>query len=734
MASNTSYPRRYYATTYTQLSTIPLKEGNVISIGDTDGLYYDISSTHPGSGDSVVRRKASAVRYVSSLQDAAPEPEIIYVITSGTIETAAGATIPKYNGYVLDTVHSTDTTPVWLEIFNNLEDFNVKNTVDNSGKLYITGSTSNTDDIGTLSKNTNVYIYNDGTNIKLHANLEGKADEAYIADQATQAVNDTNNINLLNYIKNLTVSSGESGSTLIVTHGNNTQDQIPIGGTTPVSVYDETTAGIVNGWGTQVSSDSSGVILSGDGWITPNNLSLHAATADTATSATNDSNSNAITTYYLHNITYNSLDKGIYTVDGAGTTSTNPVVTLPDVFTTSLDGLVPAASASGDTSKFLRGDGTWQDMSDTIPMYQGSTPGLVPQGTGATGTFLQEDGTWATSNTTGSFNSSDKLYIVGATYQQTSTPVVDHTQTSSSNSITLDLTENVYLGKLEAAGQLSGYDSILTIDGSESWAISTTGTNYQEFDCTSLLTDNASTDNIIVSSMEVIGTSDVESVSTIAWVQVADTTGRIVVNKTWAAAQSIDITDITTFTTYLNDNAFTLWYRSSNYTSTSNQYYVASIADNGDIYANVGTIDIATYLGSGDKIDFAAGKITRSDTTKENVATNTNINYIQGEYTITATSATAWSVAWAEDVSTSPSPITNTNSNVYIDNDSLYSNGQIVATSSEVANAIDSLWPVGSVHITVQAYTDPVPLPGTWTYLGSGSMLEETMHYYKRIS
>lgn len=58
---------------------------------------------------------------------------------------------------------------------------------------------------------------------------------------------------------------------------------------------------------------------------------------------------------------------------------------LPPTFSTTASGIVPASGASG-TSKFLRGDGTWQTITDT-------------------------------KNTAGSTNSTNKLYLIGATSQ-----------------------------------------------------------------------------------------------------------------------------------------------------------------------------------------------------------------------------------------------------------------------------------------------------------------------------
>lgn len=80
-----------------------------------------------------------------------------------------------------------------------------------------------------------------------------------------------------------------------------------------------------------------------------------------------------------------------YTVSATDTTY--------NVFTTSDNGLVPKASGTGDTGKYLKGDGTWATPTDTTyNVFNTTTDGLVPKasGTGETGKYLKGDGTWAT--------------------------------------------------------------------------------------------------------------------------------------------------------------------------------------------------------------------------------------------------------------------------------------------------------------------------------------------------
>ena len=100
-------------------------------------------------------------------------------------------------------------------------------------------------------------------------------------------------------------------------------------------------------------------------------------------------------------------------------------------------GLVPAPAAGKQTS-FLRGDATWAIPTDTTYAdFTGATAstdgtsGLVPEPTsGKQSLFLRGDATWAvptnTKNTAGATDSSDKLFIIGATSQDNNPQTYSH--------------------------------------------------------------------------------------------------------------------------------------------------------------------------------------------------------------------------------------------------------------------------------------------------------------------
>ena len=88
----------------------------------------------------------------------------------------------------------------------------------------------------------------------------------------------------------------------------------------------------------------------------------------------------------------------VYKVESNDTWSTSSRPVVPK-FNTTTDGVVPKANGTGDTGKFLKGDGSWDTPTDTTySVFSTSVDGLVPasDGTGETDKFLKGDGTWDT--------------------------------------------------------------------------------------------------------------------------------------------------------------------------------------------------------------------------------------------------------------------------------------------------------------------------------------------------
>jgi len=383
-------PRTYLTTSKTGLSSIPLKNGQVISIWDNDEVWYDAPKN--GARDGVpVRRKISGVRIVSTLPSE-PMTDIVYVYLGSAETLPDGSPLYELRVWINDD---------WLIVGSNKDDANVKTEV-SDGKFYLVGSDTTDTTISTLLKNSAVYVQNG----VIYGDLQGTASNATEANHAAEATlatyADNDNAStpkpITSYLNDVTSDySSNLGTTITFTLGDGTTKDVYTTDTV-YQVYTASVAGLVNGTNTQVLTDTSGLILSGDGWIDIDNITLPSA--DHANSADADGENQSIADTYIKGLSFNTSTRDLTITYGDGDTDTENIPdTTYTVFTTTTDGLVPAASGSGDTSKFLRGDHTWQSLS--VNDYQGATPsapgvhGLVPAASaGETDKYLRSDGTW----------------------------------------------------------------------------------------------------------------------------------------------------------------------------------------------------------------------------------------------------------------------------------------------------------------------------------------------------
>ncbi len=482
MASSASYPRKYYFASNDEIvtpNTIPLRAGNVIAAYDTDAFYYDVPN---GIGGEVIRRKANGIEFVGNMSDARQEPTTIFVVKTGTTTDENGNTINTYSGYRWN---ADLATPAFEEVFNNLRDFKVKSDVlSGAAQAYLVGSISASSDIGILFKSS-AYITADG---KLHGDLDGNAKTATNANKATSAdsaTNDTNGQPITSYVKDVTYSSSINSSILTVTSGSGNPETFNIKDTT-YQVFTASTDGLVaspTDAHTQ-PSDNTNKILTGSGWVNKDNITI-----GTATKAVGDKNNKDITTYLAGATGSDNATGTLITfTNGAGIQSTVQTTnTKYSVFDTTNDGLVPKASGSGDTGKYLMGDHAWH----ALPVFDGTNAGIVPviginangylkgngswggvfagSGTpaglvpapasGDTNKFLKGDGTWSegAQNTAGATQDNAQLYLVGAKVQTVGTGAT----VTYSNSLVY-----TQAGKLYQGGDTSA-DDIFTGDGTE---------------------------------------------------------------------------------------------------------------------------------------------------------------------------------------------------------------------------------------------------------------------------
>lgn len=442
-------PRTYLTTSKTGLADILPKNGQVISIWDSDAVYYDAPADGQRDGQPI-RRKISGVRVVSELP-ANPMTDIVYVYIGehGYIPDPEDPEHPKqlYDMRVW-------VNDAWLVVGSNVDDTTVRTMVTND-KFYIVGAPSIDDNtISALRKNSKVYIENG----ELYGALRGNADTATVANRAlradisTQAENDVDNQPLQNYVYGLSSDATTNlGSTITITKGDGTTSTIRVSDTT-YTTYTASTAGLVPGTSTVMQQDTSNIVLTGDGWV-----AMSSITFPTAASAEKDGLGNIIAETYVASAAYDTSTDILTLTYGDTSTDT---ISIPNteyaVFDVNNDGLVPQPSSS-ETSYFLRGDGTWQSViqaSDTfvggdsghtglVPtstdlelngflkgdatwggVFDTSDNGLVPAAstTGDTLKFLKGDGTWDTptdtQNTAGSeADTTHKLYLIGAQSQ-----------------------------------------------------------------------------------------------------------------------------------------------------------------------------------------------------------------------------------------------------------------------------------------------------------------------------
>ena len=233
--------------------------------------------------------------------------------------------------------------------------------------------------------------------------------------------------------------------------------------------------------------------LRGDGtWQTPPNTTYGVATTEDngLMSATDKKKLDGIETganKYTHP-SYTARTSGLYkiTVDASGHVSAVTAVTKADITALGIpgsdtnttyavfkgatasaagtSGLVPAP-ASGYTSRYLRGDGTWQTPPNTTySNFKAATAsaaggsGLVPApAAGENDEYLRGDGTWATppnttysnatTSTAGLMSSADKAKLDGIASGANKTTVDTSLSTTSTNPVRNSVVTNALNGK-----------------------------------------------------------------------------------------------------------------------------------------------------------------------------------------------------------------------------------------------------------------------------------------------
>ena len=386
--------RTFLLTEKGNIPNINPKNGQIIAAYDSDEVWYDAPADGTRDGDPV-RRKVSGIKVVTTLPEdenppKTPMEDIVYVYIGD-------------HGTLPDTEQNLYDMRVWVNgewyvVGTNKDDSCVKSTVVVNDKFYLVGTDQATESVGSLVKNTNIFIQNGVINGTFKGNVDGKANTAGTADAANTDSREQPITNYLYDISTTPASPASTGSTLTFTVGNGTTKTINVQDTRyEVFTQHTNVPGLVNGTDTTVNSDTTGLLLSGSGWIDMNNIDF-----PTMDSAEKDASGQVITATYVKDATWDDVSREL-TLQYGDDTYGNPI-TIPDTtygeVTTSNAGLAPALPTTAATTKYLRGDKQWA----TLPVFKasGNNSGLVPDATSSDANkFLKGDGTWGGTFSTG---------------------------------------------------------------------------------------------------------------------------------------------------------------------------------------------------------------------------------------------------------------------------------------------------------------------------------------------
>ena len=316
----------------------------------------------------------------------------------------------------------------------------------------------------------------------------------YVASKGVmkKALGDKNGKDLTTYVTGLSVN----GKTVTFTRGDGTSGTIQTQDTnTTYSAFKGATSSAAGGSGlvpAPAQGDQAKFLKADGTWGTPPNTTYGVATgeANGLMSAADKKKLDGIATganNYTHP-SYTARTSGLYkiTVDVSGHVSAVTAVTKADITALGIpgsdtnttyavfkgatsdaagtSGLVPAPS-TGYTSRYLRGDGTWQTPPNTTySTFKAATAsvaggsGLVPApAAGENDEYLRGDGTWATptnttynnatTSTAGLMSAADKVKLDGIAAGANKTTVDTSLSTTSTNPVRNSVVTNALNGK-----------------------------------------------------------------------------------------------------------------------------------------------------------------------------------------------------------------------------------------------------------------------------------------------
>lgn len=194
---------KYITATAEQLPTVPIVDGQIIAISNSDAFFYDMGST---------RRPVSGQKMVESLPESTDGiyPNTLFYVTSGDNKGIVWWTGTEF-----------------IVVANQNTDQNVLSQSTETKQFYLSGSLDASDSTSSLVKRSDVYVDAQG-NIHAPGYKGGKADESWSADNAANAEKATND-GIGNEIAETYISDiRQDGDKLILTFGNGNTKEVNI--------------------------------------------------------------------------------------------------------------------------------------------------------------------------------------------------------------------------------------------------------------------------------------------------------------------------------------------------------------------------------------------------------------------------------------------------------------------------------------------------------------------------
>lgn len=438
-------PRTYLMTSKAEASAIQPKSGQIISLYDSDEIYFDVPVGGDSASGQVERRKVSGTQVISEADLAEYKPvgtktpmtDIIYVVTrDGDTQATLPNGAPLFDSRIW---YDND----WHIIGTNKDDIYVKSEP-SDGKFYLVGAADADTVTSTLLKSTAVYVDNGIINASV-----SHAEESDHATSATYDVATPTPHEITGYLYDVSSDyQSNPGTVLTFTLGDGTTKPVQISDT-KYSVFSTNSNGLVPG---PTSGDADKFLKSDGSWataITPTVIYTGATASAAGVPGLVPSAAAGNLDYYLRGDgtwgrLFDSNSAGLVPALPAGQVPADAILTgagwadKPTVDSAEKDGLgqviastyIKDGSFDTSTNKLVL---TYGDSTVAVPhideitiqnygVFDTAADGLVPHPASADASkVLSSAGTWVDKNVIDATNNiSDPLFVVGADAQSAS--------------------------------------------------------------------------------------------------------------------------------------------------------------------------------------------------------------------------------------------------------------------------------------------------------------------------